>query len=85
VSKGDHGLRDHFAYRHTRLRDDMGAWLIPAALRVLGEEIAAMPVLDRLDRMEQIGWLTSAEEWGDLRRIRKDAEQSLRNTVSRLI
>ena len=31
-----------------------------------------MSVLDRLDRMEQLGWLTSAEEWGDLRRIRNE-------------
>jgi hypothetical protein len=41
-------------------------------LRALGEEIAAMSVLDRLDRMEQLGWMTSAEEWGDLRRIRNE-------------
>jgi hypothetical protein len=31
-----------------------------------------MPVLDRLNRLEQIGWLPSADEWAELRRIRNE-------------
>ena len=31
-----------------------------------------MPMLDRLSRMEQLGWLPDAEEWADLRRIRNE-------------
>jgi hypothetical protein len=65
-------LLDQFAYRYTRLQDDMGARLFPAALRALGEDVAAMPVIDRLNRLEQLGWLPSAEEWADLRRIRNE-------------
>nr|VFJ74794.1 MAG: hypothetical protein BECKFW1821C_GA0114237_10667 [Candidatus Kentron sp. FW] len=65
-------LLDQFAYRYTRLQDDMGAKLIPNILRALGEEIAAMPALDRYARMEQIGWLESAEEWGELRHTRNE-------------
>lgn len=72
VTKEDRRLLDQFAYRYTRLQDDMGARLIPAVLRVLGEDIAAMPMLDRLSRMEQLAWLPSAEEWGELRRIRNE-------------
>lgn len=72
LSKEDCRPLDQFAYRYTRLQDDMGARLIPAVLRALGEEIAAMPVLDRLNRMEQLGWLPDAEEWADLRRIRNE-------------
>jgi hypothetical protein len=72
LSKDDRRLLDQFAYRYTRLQDDMGARLIPAALLAMGEEIAAMPVLDRLDRLEQLGWLPSAEEWGELRRTRNE-------------
>lgn len=68
----DRRLLDQFAYRYTRLQDDMGARLFPAILRALGEEIAAMPVLDRLNRLEQLGWLPAAEEWIDLRRIRNE-------------
>lgn len=67
--KEDRRLLDQFVYRYTRLQDDMGAKLLPAVLRALGEEISAMPVLDRLSRLEQLGWLPSADEWADLRRI----------------
>lgn len=72
LSKEDRRLLDQFAYRYTRLQDDMGVRLMPAALRAMGEEIAAMPMLDRLNRLEQLGWLPSAEEWLDLRRIRDE-------------
>lgn len=41
LSKEDRRLLDQFAYRYTRLQDDMGARLMPAALRAMGEEIAA--------------------------------------------
>lgn len=37
LGKEDHRLLDQFAYRYTRMQDDMGAKLIPAALRALGE------------------------------------------------
>ena len=72
LSKEDRRLPDQFAYRYTRLQDDMGARLMPAILRALGEEVATMPAIDRLNRLEQLAWLPSAEEWTDLRRIRNE-------------
>ena len=72
LSPPDRRMLDQFAYRYTRLQDYLGTRLFPAILRALGEEIAAMPVLDRLARLEQLGWLPSAEEWSDLRRIRNE-------------
>lgn len=72
LNKEERRILDQFAYRYTRLQDDMGSRLIPAVLRALGEEIAALPMLDRLDRLEQLGWLESAEEWAELRRIRNE-------------
>lgn len=72
LSKTDRRLLDQFAYRYTRLQDDLGARLMPAALRALGEDVATMSALDRFDRLEQIGWLPSAEEWTELRRIRNE-------------
>lgn len=72
LGKDDRRLLDQFAYRYTRLQDDMGAKLIPAVLSALGEEIATMPMLDRLNRLEQLGWLPDAEEWSNLRRIRNE-------------
>ncbi len=50
MTKDDRRLLDQFAYRYTRIQDDIGVRLMPAVLRVLGDEPAAMPVLDRLDR-----------------------------------
>jgi hypothetical protein len=72
LSKDDRRLLDQFAYRYTPLQDDMGARLIPAILRALGEDVATMSALDRLNRLEQLGWLPSAEEWSELRRIRNE-------------
>jgi len=72
LSKEDLRLLDQFAYRFTRLQDDMGARLMPATLKALGEDVAAMPALDRLARLEQLGWLPSADEWAGLRHIRNE-------------
>lgn len=72
LNKDDRRLLDQFAYRYTRLQDDTGARLIPAILRALGEDVSTMSVLDRLNRMEQLGWLQSADEWSNLRRIRNE-------------
>jgi hypothetical protein len=85
LDKADRRLLDQFAYRCTRLQDDMGARLMPALLRALGEDPAAMPVLDRLNRLEQIGWLGSAEGWSELRRIRNEfTHDYLAGVVERL-
>ena len=70
LRKDDRRLLDQFAYRYTRLQDDMGARLMPAILRALQEDIAALSVADRLNRLEQLGWLASAAQWAELRRIR---------------
>ena len=69
-SKEDRRLFDQFAYRYTRLQDDMGAKLVPAVLKALGEDVAPMSALDRFTRLEQLGWLASADDWQLLRQIR---------------
>lgn len=70
MSKSDRRLLDQFAYRYTRLQDDMGARLMPAVLKALGEDIAPLSAIDRFARLEQLGWLPSADEWLTLRQIR---------------
>ena len=70
ISKSDRRLLDQFAYRYTRLQDDMGARLVPAVLKTLGEDIAPLSAIDRFARLEQLGWLPSADEWLTLRQIR---------------
>ena len=70
LSKEDRRLFDQFAYRYTRLQDDMGAKLVPAVLKALGEDVEPMSALDRFTRLEQLGWLASADDWQLLRQIR---------------
>ena len=47
LNKHDRRLLDQFAYRYTRLQDDMGARLMPSVLRAMGEDIAPMSAIDR--------------------------------------
>ncbi len=68
--KEDRRLLDQFAYRYTRLQDDMGARLMPAVLKALGEDIGPMSAIDRFTRLEQLGWLDSADEWLAMRHVR---------------
>lgn len=70
LGKEDRRLFDQFAYRYTRLQDDMSAKLVPALLKALGEDVAIMSALDRFARLEQLGWLVSADDWQTLRQIR---------------
>ena len=70
LTKDDRRLLDQFAYRYTRLQDDMGARLMPSVLKALGEDIAPMSAIDRFTRLEQLGWLQSADDWLMLRQVR---------------
>lgn len=70
LNKEDRRLLDQFAYRYTRLQDDMGARLMPAVLKVLAEDIVPMSAIDRFARLEQLGWLPSSDEWLLLRQVR---------------
>ncbi len=63
LSKEDRRLLDQFAYRYTRLQDEMGARLMPNVLKALGEDIGPMSAIDRYARLEQLGWIASADEW----------------------
>ena len=52
LSKQDRRLLDQFAYRYTRLQDDMGVKLMPAVLKALGEDVALMSAIDQFARLE---------------------------------
>ena len=82
LSKQDRRLLDQFAYRYTRLQDDTGARLMPAILGALSEDVGPMATLDRLNRLEQLDWLPSAEEWAELRRIRNEFAHDYPGTVT---
>lgn len=70
LDKSDRRLVDQFAYRYTRLQDDVSARHMPAVLQAMGEDIGPMPAMDRFSRHEQLGWLPSEDEWLALRQVR---------------
>lgn len=65
----DRRLVELLAYRYGRLLEDMGTRLLPAILRALGEDDPDMTTIDRLDRLERLGWLPTAQEWLELSRM----------------
>ncbi len=81
-SKEDRRLLDQFAYRYTRLQDDMGARLMPNVLKALGEDIGPMSAIDRYARLEQLGWIASADEWLALRQVRNQFAHDYPNSAA---
>ena len=61
---------DQFILRFTKLQDALGAQLYPALLAHLQEAYEDRPMLDKLNRMEKLGFLGSVEQWQSLRVIR---------------
>ena len=61
---------DQFILRFIKLQDTLGARTYAALLDYLQEPSAAMPMLDKLNRLEQLGFLSSTEDWGLLRVLR---------------
>lgn len=61
---------DQLILRFTKLQDTMGARLFPAALDVLQEAYEERPMIDKLHRLEKLGYLGSVEQWNELRVIR---------------
>lgn len=60
---------DAFVARFGRLQDTLGDKLLPALLVWLGEP--AGPVIDNLAKAERWGWLSSADDWLQLRQLRQ--------------
>jgi hypothetical protein len=61
---------DQFQSRFSKLQDHIGARVFPAVLDALGEDAASMSILDRLYRLEALGFVEDAEIWNDLRAVR---------------
>lgn len=57
-----------YTSRFCRLQDTIGDKLLPVWLRLFGEQ--ARTAIENLDRAEQLGLLTSADQWMELREIR---------------
>ncbi|MGZ5007864.1 MAG: hypothetical protein ACXWE9_12455 [Methylobacter sp.] len=61
---------DQFILRFTKLQDAMGSRLFPAILYYLQEPYEERPMLDKLNRLEKLGYLRNAESWQNIRSTR---------------
>lgn len=61
---------DQFVLRFGKLQDAIGARLLPGVLEYLQEPFEDRPMIDKLNRLEKLGYLQSAEQWQELRAIR---------------
>jgi hypothetical protein len=61
---------DQFVLRFTKLQDAIGSRLYPALLVYLQEPYQDRPMLDKLNRLESLSYLSSVNDWNTLRIIR---------------
>lgn len=61
---------DQFILRFTKLQDALGGHLFPTVLEYLQEQYEDRPMLDKLNRLEKLGYIQSAEEWQNIRNVR---------------
>jgi len=57
-----------FVSRFSRLQDTLGDKFIPQLLNALGHKQASL--IDNLDTAERLEWITSADEWQEIRHLR---------------
>jgi len=63
---------DSFIFRFSKMQDTMGEKLFPLVLQMLGEEVRNKPFIDILNRLEQLEFIPSAEEWKKLKELRNN-------------
>lgn len=61
---------DQYIYRFTKLQDAMGERLFKHTLALLAESTRSTAFIDKLNRLEQLGAIESAQAWLDLRQLR---------------
>ena len=61
---------DQFVLRYTKLQDSIGSRLFPAVLSLLQEPYEDKPMIDKLNRLEKLGYLESVDQWNQLRIVR---------------
>jgi len=61
---------DQFILRFAKLQDAMGGRLYPAILDCLQEPYEGRPMIDKLNRLEKLGYIQNATLWQDVCNIR---------------
>ena len=72
---------DQFIFRYSKLQDAMGERLFPSVLMILEENIAKMPFLDKLNRLEQLQLIESKDTWLYLRKLRNEFSHEYSNST----
>lgn len=70
LNDGQVRILDQFILRFTKLQDAMGKHLFPAILTYLQEPYEDRPMLDKLNRLEKLGYLEKPQIWQDIRNTR---------------
>jgi hypothetical protein len=74
-------LVDQFLYRFTKMQDSLGTRFLPALHSLLEGDDRARPFLDVLNRLEQLGVLTSVETWQLFRTLRNRLAHDYPETI----
>jgi hypothetical protein len=72
LSDTELAVLDQFSTRFAKLQDAMGAKLFPAVLELTKEPGNYPAFLDKLNRLEKIGAIESADQWLTLREMRNE-------------
>ena len=63
-------ILDQFIVRFSKLQDQMGTRLLPLVLELTQEQGNLTAFIDKLNRLEKIGAIASAQQWLQLREMR---------------
>lgn len=63
---------DQYLYRFSKLQDTMGDKVFKLIIRQYEQSGDILPFIDMLNKLEKIGFITSAKEWLALRQIRNE-------------
>ncbi len=70
LSNVDLAILDQFTTRFGKLQDLMGAKLFPAVLELTKEPVELKAFIDKLNHLEKLGAIPSADQWLFMREIR---------------
>ena len=75
---------DQLIFRFSKLQDTIGAKLFPEILKLLGEDIKPMSFIDRLNRLEELGFVKK-DEWMYLREIRNSVAHEYFSNIYQIV
>lgn len=79
------GYIDQFIYRFTRLQDSLGTRLLPALHSLLEGGQTPLPFLDVLNRLEQLGVVSSVADWQFFRGLRNNLAHDYPETLNQTV